>query len=473
MFLPPEYQFYFEIMAWCILAIGLTQDLIYLLELPAAWLEFRKHSHAEDTESAWQFLLSDTAPPISLIIPAYNEQATIVESVRSGLALKYPDLEIVVVNDGSKDETLQTLINAFQLKPVTRAHNLTIPHAPIHGVYGSKLYPRLLVIDKENGGGKANASNAGINFARNPLFCVIDADSLLEGEALLRAVRPFLEEPKQMIAVGGTIRILNGCLIRAGQIKEVRLPTHFLPLVQNMEYIRAFLMARLAWSYWGMLGIISGAFGIFRRDIALEAGGYSINCIGEDYELVIKMHRAMREKQIPYAMRYVPEPVCWTEGPETLETLGNQRKRWQRGALQVFFKHRRMLLNPRYGKIGMLALVHSLIVDVIGPFAEFLGYIIIPILWAMGVLNMEFMLAYIAVFFGFGIFISICTLSLEEMQLMRVPRTRDLLRLAGVAVIENFGYRQLNNIWRVIGWLDFLRGKKGWGQMTRKGFGAA
>lgn len=468
-----EYYPIFEMIAWGILFTGLTQDAIYLLELPAAWMEFKKHSHAEDTESAWQFLLSEAIPPISLIIPAYNEQATIVESVRSGLALKYPDLEIVVVNDGSKDDTLPTLIQAFQLRPVTRAHDLVVPHAPVRGVYSSKLYPRLLVVDKENGGGKANASNAGINFARNELFCVIDADSLLEGEALLRAVRPFLEDPQKMIAVGGTIRILNGCVIRAGQIKEVRLPSHFLPLVQNMEYIRAFLMARLAWSYWGMLGIISGAFGIFRRDIALDAGGYSINCIGEDYELVIKMHRAMREKQLPYAMRYVPEPVCWTEGPETTAMLGNQRKRWQRGALQVFFKHRKMLLNPKYGRIGMLAFLHSLIVDVIGPFAEVAGYILIPALWLLGVLDGNFVLAYIAVFFGFGIFISLCTLALEEMQLMRVPRARDLLKLAGVAVIENFGYRQLNNIWRMIGWWEFLCRKKGWGQMTRKGFGVA
>jgi cellulose synthase/poly-beta-1,6-N-acetylglucosamine synthase-like glycosyltransferase len=279
-----------------------------------------------------------------------------------------------------------------------------------------------------------------------------------------------MEDPRHMMAVGGTIRILNGCTVKNGQVTVVGLPGNFLALVQYMEYIRAFLMARLAWSRWGMLSIISGAFGIFRRNLAVDVGGFSRNTVGEDYELVIKMHRHLREQGKTYSMRYVPEPVCWTEAPDNLSILSRQRRRWQRGALEVFFKHRDLLLNPKYGRIGMLGFSHNFLVDVLGPIAEAMGYMLIPLLWWQGALNGEFMLAFIAVFFGFGVFVSVCTLILEEMELKRVTTGRELALLTGAAVLENFGYRQLNNLWRVAGWVEFLRKKKGWGDMKRRGF---
>ena len=437
-----EHQGFFHALGWFVLSVGLIQNLVYAIQLPAAWAELRQHSQAEDSESAWQLLISDVAMAISIIVPAYNEEATIAENVRSMLSLRYPDMEIIIVNDGSSDRTLQVLVEAFQLKPVVRAHELAVAHAPIRGLYGSPLYQRLLVIDKENGKGKADASNAGINLSRNPLFCVVDADSLLEVESLLSSVRPFMEDPKNMVAVGGTIRVLNGSTVKNGQIVEVALPQRFLPLVQYMEYLRAFLMSRLAWSRWGMLSIVSGAFGIFRRSITIEVGGFSHNTVGEDYDLVIKMHRHMREQKRPYAMRYVPEPVCWTEAPETLAMLGNQRKRWQRGALEVFFKHRKMLLNPRYGKIGMLGFTNNLIIDVLGPLVEVIGYVLIPLFWLIGALSVDFMLAYTALYFVFGVFISVCGLILEEMELRRVPRASDLALLAFIAVIENLAIRE-------------------------------
>lgn len=459
-----------KVLSWFILGVGMVQNIIYALQLPAAWRELNDHTQQEDTETAWQMLVSDVAMPISLIVPAYNEETTIVESVRSLLALRYSDMEVTVVNDGSKDRTLQVLIEAFKLKPVIRAYEEAVPHAPIRQLYGSPHFPKLVVVDKENGKGKADATNAGINVSRNPLFCVVDADSLLEVESLLTSVRPFMEEPKKMMAVGGTIRVLNGCTVKGGQVLQADLPQRFLPLVQYMEYMRAFLMARLAWSRWGMLSIVSGAFGIFRRSVTIEVGGFSHGTVGEDYELVIKIHRHLREQGRDYHMRYVPEPVCWTEAPETLKVLGAQRKRWQRGALEVFFKHRDMLLNRRYGKIGTLGFTHNFLVDVLGPMAEVAGYLLIPFFWLTGALNPAFIWAYIAVFFLFGVCISVCSLILEEMALKRVPRTTDLLKLALVAVVENFGYRQINNIWRIIGWWEFLRKKEGWGEMTRKGF---
>ena len=463
---------FFTGLSWSILILGLIQNIVYALQLPAAFIELRRHSQAEDTESAWQLLLSDVAIPISLLVPAYNEEQTIVENVRSILSLKYPDFEVLVVNDGSKDKTLDVLIEAFSLRPITRAHKLWVRHQPVKGVYGSSVYPNLFVIDKVNGKGKADASNAALTFARHPLFCVVDADSLLEGEALLRSLRPFMEDAK-MIAVGGTIRVLNGCVVKSGQVEDVRLPRNFYPLIQSLEYIRAVLMSRLAWSHWGMLSIISGAFGIFNRGLSVDVGGFSADTVGEDYELVIKLHRKMMEDKRPYSMRYVPEPVCWTEAPDSFKMLGNQRKRWQRGALEVFFKHKDMLFRPRYGKMGMFALPHNFIVDVLGPLAEAVGYILIPIFWMTGVLNTDFILAFMAMFFLFGVFISVSSLVLEEMELRRVPHARDLAILAGVAVIENFGYRQMNNIWRIIGWWQYLRKNNQWGEMTRTGFSHA
>ena len=459
----------FQILAWAILAVGLVQNFVYIIQLPSAWLELREHSQAEDTESAWHLLISNVATPITLIVPAYNEAATIVENVRAMLSLRYPEMEIIVVNDGSKDGTLQVLLDTFNLKPVVRAYHMAVAHAPIRQVYASPLYSRLIVVDKENGG-KANASNAGINMSRNPLFCVVDADSLLEVESLLSSVRPFMEDPEKMIAVGGTVRVLNGCAVKGGQVITVGLPKNFLSLIQYMEYIRAFLMARLAWSRWGMLTIISGAFGIFRRDIAVEVGGFSHDTVGEDYDLVIKMHRHMCDQGRPYAMRYVPEPVCWTEAPETMRVFGNQRKRWQRGALEVFFKHKDMMFNKKYGMLGLFGFPHNLVVDVLGPIAECLGYFLLPFLWFAGVLDTDFMLAYTALLFLMGVFISISSLILEEMELRRVENWRDLVLLAFVAILENFGYRQINSWWRLVGWWEFVRKKKSWGEMTRKGF---
>ncbi|MFA5041014.1 MAG: glycosyltransferase [Bdellovibrionales bacterium] len=455
--------------SWVILITGVLQNAIYMVQLPVAWKELRKQSQAGDMESDWQLLISNVTLPISLIIPAHNEESCIVQSVQSMLALEYPDFEVIVVNDGSADRTLSILAKAFSLKLTQRAWNPVVPHKPVKGVYRSEIYTNLIVVDKESGGSKADASNAGINFSRNPLFCVVDADSILETKALLRSVRPFLEDPRHMVAVGGTIRILNGCEIQNGQVIRVGLPKNFLALVQVVEYIRAFLMGRLAWSRWGLLSIISGAFGIFKRSVAVEVGGYSLGTVGEDYELIIKMHRYLIENKRSYSMRYVPEPVCWTEGPETLKALSSQRKRWQRGALEVFFKHVRMFLNFRYGRMGTLALPYSFLVDVFSPIAEVLGYLLVPLFWWAGVLNTHFMLAFIATFFIFGVFISVGSLVLEEMELQRFPRARDLAIIGLVAVVENFGYRQLCNFWRVAGYYQFLRKTKGWGSLERKG----
>lgn len=458
-----------EPIAILVIAAGLLQNTVYLLQLALAGLFILRHPPVGRINTLWN-VYSDVSPPIALLVPAYNEQETIVENVNSLLSLQYPIFEVLVINDGSADETLKRLIDTFGLEPVERAHDLATPHQPIRGLYASRRLPQLLVVDKENGG-KSDALNAGINMARAPLFCAVDADSLLEADSLMRAVQPFIEDPQYTVAVGGTVRIANGCRIRAGRVVQVGLPTRWLPLFQTVEYLRAFHMARLAWSEIGALTIVSGAFGIFRRRVAMDVGGYSRSTVGEDMEIIVRIHRHMRETRQPYRVKFIPDPVCWTEAPERLRILARQRIRWQRGSLETFFTHLRMLFNPRYGRVGLMGFGNILLVDVLGPTLEILGYLLIPLFWALGVLNVDYLLAFLALTFTFGVFISVSSLILEELHTRQFPKKRDLLILTVTAVLENFGYRQLNNFWRAVGLIRFLRGQKGgWGQMTRTGF---
>ena len=451
-----------------IIVIGLTQNIIALFQLFVAGKALKEKSESENSELLWQ-QRAPSAPPISLIAPAYNESASIVESTKSMLNIHYPHCEVVIVNDGSKDDTLEKLKKHFSLRKSSRDFDSLVPHKPIIQIYQSRTHPNLVIIDKENGG-KADALNAGINVSRSPLFCSVDADSMLDADALLHAVQPFLTKPDSVIAVGGTIRVANGCKVRGGKVLSVGLSKKLLPMLQTVEYTRAFLIARVAMSRMGVMTLISGAFGIFRRQAAIAAGGYNTDTVGEDYELVMRMHRYHLDRKLKYEVVFVAEPVCWTEVPETLAVLGRQRRRWQRGSLETFFRHWQMLCDPRYGKVGKIGMPLSLLIDVFGPIVEVIGYFLVPILWLSGMLNFDFMLAFLGLTFVFGIFISAGSLALEEISLHRIPKAKDLLRLIVGILIENFGYRQLNNIWRVQGWWEFLRKKKSWGEMTRTGF---
>lgn len=464
----PWVHFFATWLVGIIIVIGVAQNLVAFVQLLVASRSMPRQDEFDDSEMRWH-QRAPTAPPISLVAPAHNEAGTVVESTRSMLELNYPHYEVVVVNDGSTDETLSILQREFALRPSGRPFEAVVQHKPIRQIYQSGIYDNLIVVDKENGG-KADALNAGINVSRSPLFCAVDADSMLESEALLYAVYPFLIEPDKVIAVGGTIRAANGCRVRGGKVVEVRVPERLLPLLQTVEYIRAFLIARMAMSRMGVLTLISGAFGIFSRNAAIAVGGYDTDTVGEDYELVLRMHRYHIERGIEYEVRSVAEPVCWTEVPERLASLASQRRRWQRGGLETFFRHRRMFLNPAYGALGMIGMSFSFLVDVLGPLAEVLGYILVPVFYFSGVLDVRYALAFVALTFVFGVFISAGSLALEEVSLHRHPRVRDLWLLGLGILVENFGYRQLNNLWRIQGWWEFLRRKKGWGKMVRRGF---
>jgi len=443
-------------------------NLIYLLTSIVAFRSLRRYVKSLKALEIEDLLTSAGAPPITLIAPAYNEEATCVEATKSLSLLKYPQYEILVVNDGSSDQTLQRLIDAFQLLPANRQPVANIATAPIRRVYRSQRLPNLWVIDKENGG-KADALNVGINYCRTPLFCAIDADSLLEREALIRVVRPFLEDART-VAAGGIIRIVNGCEVSAGGVTKVRLPGNLLAQFQVLEYLRAFMAGRMGWDALGLTLIISGAFGVFRRSVVVDVGGYATDTVGEDMELVVRLHRHCREKRLPYRVSYVADPIAWTECPEKVRVLGRQRDRWQRGLYETVTRHRGMLLNPRYGRIGLVAFPYFFFLEMLGPLIEFFGYLSFILAVVLGRASGPYIVVFLMAAFVFGVVLSVAAVALEELSFHRYPRLTDLFRLFGLAVLENFGYRQLTSYWRIRGFFSGLRGVKGWGKMERKGF---
>ncbi|MBY0563606.1 MAG: glycosyltransferase family 2 protein [Hyphomonadaceae bacterium] len=460
-----------ETVAAIVIGVGLLQNLVYLLQLAIAQRTLSVEPPEPRVRTLWRRSAAN-APPIALLAPAYNEAATIENSTRSLLALNYPDFEVIIINDGSTDDTMGVLKRAFALQLIERTHDTQLQHQPIEAIYRSAISDRLVVVDKVNGG-KADALNAGLNMARAPIVCSIDADSMLEPDALLRAVQPFVEDPQAVVATGGTVRIANGCVIKDGRVVRIGVPRNFWALLQSIEYLRAFLLARLAWSKVGALTIVSGAFGLFRRSVLIEIGGYKRDTVGEDMELVVRLHRHFRERGRAYRIAFVPEPVCWTEAPETLKVLARQRARWHRGALETFVTHRRMFLNPQYGRAGMLGMGQVFLFDVLGPVVEVAGFVLVPLMWALGILSLDYLLAFLAVTFALGVAVSVGSLAIEEAELRRYPKSSDLAALAVAAVVENFGYRQLNSLWRLRGLWEWARGVKSWGEMSRRGFQAS
>lgn len=446
-------------------------NAFYLWTSLIAFRALRRYAARLKTLDLEDLLTTAGAPPITLVATAYNESATCVESVRSLLTLAYADFEVLVVNDGSTDDTLAKLTAAFELEVAPRAPTASLATRPVRGAYQSTRHPNLWVIDKENGR-KADALNAGLNHCRTPLFCAIDADSLLERDALTRVVRPFLEDATT-IAAGGIIRIVNGCTVRAGTVTDVRLPRSWLARFQVIEYLRAFLAGRMGWSAMRAMLIISGAFGLFRRQIVVDAGGYAHDTVGEDMELVVRLHRHCREHGIPYRIEFVPDPVAWTEAPETMRDLGRQRDRWQRGLTEVLMRHRHLLLNPRYGLLGLLAFPYFFFLEMLGAAVEVGGYITFVVAVAAGHANAPYIAAFLLLAFALGIALSVAAVGLEELSFRRYRRLRDVLALFGLALIEGLGYRQLCTFWRVRGLWSAARGRTGWGAMTRKGFATA
>jgi len=410
------------------------------------------------------------APPfVSIVVPAHNEALTIVDSIRALLALEYEAREIVVVNDGSKDDTLATLKQAFELVEAPVAFEQPLKSAPLRGVYRSLVEPALVVIDKINGGSKADAVNAGINAAAGGLVLVIDADTMLEPDALSRAAMPFLESP-DTVAVGGYVAIANGCRIEHSRVTDVGMPRSWLARFQIVEYMRSFLLFRLACASGNGVALISGAFGLFRRDALINVGGYDGTAIGEDMDLTLRLQAYYRERKQPIRIAHVPLPVCWTQAPDDAQSLRAQRCRWRRGLLQVLWRHRRMIGNPRYGIIGMGVLPYITIFEGLGPLIELLGYVVTTVAFFLGMLNWQHYRVMLAASILFGAATTLVSVFLSDVSTRKYLRLRDLGLIVASAVLEHAGYRQLNTWWGWVGTVQAMTGKGGWGPMTRKAF---
>ena len=410
----------------------------------------------------------DRLPFVSVIVPAYNEAFTIVDSVRSFLALDYTPREVVVVNDGSSDDSLRRLTQAFQLLPVPMAFHPLLHTEPVRGMFRSIREPGLVVIDKQNGGSKADALNAGINAASGELVLTIDADTVIEADALNRAVLPFLEDA-ETVAVGGNVGVLNGCRLEKGRVADVRLPDSWLARFQVVEYMRSFLLHRAARGSLNALSLIAGAFGLFRRDAVIAVGGFDRTAIGEDMDLTIRLQRHYRGRQ-PFKIAFDPFPLCSTQVPEDRASLRAQRCRWRRGLLQVLWRHRVMIANPRFGLLGAGVLPYIVIFDGLGPLLEITGLLILTVAAVLGLVYWQHYFLLIGISLLFGVAVTLFAVLLSDMATGRYLTGRDLRLLVAAALLENLGYRQLNSWWGCVATAQFVRGQHGWGVIKRQVF---
>lgn len=432
-----------------------------------------------------EWFLDPNTRGVSVLMPAYNESATIVQSVSAMTSLRYPNLEVVVVDDGSTDDTAEKMIAEFEMVQVPLVPGGSIPtKGEVLSTWVSRRGSHNLALVMKANGGKADALNAGINHSRKELVCMVDADSLLDPQALLNVARPFADDPGRTVASGGVVRVANGSRVERGRVTNLRMPRRWLARIQVVEYLRAFLIGRAGWSRLGGLLIISGAFGLFRKDILLEVGGMATDCIGEDAELVVRIHRHLGDRGTDGQVVFVPEPVAWTEVPEDRRTLRKQRRRWHRGLTEIFLRHRGMLLRPKYGVIGMVTMPWFLFFELLSPVIEVLGLMYFLLLLAcfgverwvnpdLDLVNPPIVVILLTASLLFAMFVTLVALLAEEVSFRRYRGIPDLFRAMYAAVEENFGYRQLHAFWRLGGIVEVLRkSRHDWGDMQRKGFGS-
>ena len=444
-------------------------NLGYLLMLGVALKTSAAHLRQLESIPLDWIRRSPMVPPVTILVPAHNEETSICTAVRNLLDLDYPELEVIVINDGSSDGTLQIMQREFRLRLVRTVYIPQVISAPVRGLYRSDIDPRLVIVDKESVGSKADAVNAGLNAAASPYVCIVDADSVLERDALLRIMVPVLADPERVVSVGGIVRVLNGSEVEGGRMRRVRLPRKSIEVIQVVEYLRAFLIGREAWAQGNMLMIISGAFGVFRTDLVRAVGGYRSGSIGEDFDLVARLHRHLREEGADYRIEFVPDPVCWTEVPSDMRSLARQRARWQKGLLDVLWPNRDMLFRPRYGTIGSLALPYLWLFELLAPVIELGGFVTIILAACFGVLSQSFLLQFVIFGYAFATVISIGSVLQEELTYKRYNDWQDVARLVSYCFLEHFPYRQLHMIWRLQGLWQYLRGDLAWRPLKRQG----
>jgi cellulose synthase/poly-beta-1,6-N-acetylglucosamine synthase-like glycosyltransferase len=452
---------------WAVLVYFCLVNLSQAALLASAAFELREHNR-EARGPTQRLVSTPLIPRVTVLVPAHNEEAVIVQTVTSALALDYPDLEVVVVNDGSTDNTLGSLIQRYELRPEPRPAPRALSTAPVRAVYASAIHPGLIVIDKTNGG-KADALNAAISYATGSLVCSIDADTVIEPDALDLLVRPFINND-ETIAAGGTVRVANGCELRHARVVDRRAPRNWLAAIQAIEYPRAFLFGRLGWNRLGGNVIISGAFGLFDRDLILRAGGYAEDTVGEDMELVLRLRRVAYEEGRRHRVFFLPNPVAWTEAPETVRTLARQRNRWHRGLADVLWRHRRVIGRPKYGVMGTVVLPYYFLLELLAPVVEALALTALVVGLVIGAIDVEFALLFALLAYGFGLLLSMAALAMEDRAEAIPLRLGDRLRQIRWILVEQFGYRQATVVWRLWGLTGLLRKDQRWGSQTRRGF---
>ncbi len=452
---------------------------IYIFTAMLAVLELSKYINRNRRFDFNAMLSYECLPSITVVAPAYNEERTIIQNISGLLSLKYPDFEIIVVNDGSKDDSLAKVIAHFDLVPSNQYYEMKIPTAEVRAIYKSRnnAFNHLTVVDKENGG-KSDALNTGLNLARNELFLALDVDCIVESDALLRMVKPFLEESeRECIATGSVIRVANSCEIVNGQLKKVRYPSNLWAKFQVLEYFRAFTLGRMAWKKLNGLLIISGAFGLFNRERALAVGGYDVDTVGEDLEIVLRMRKHMHDvEKKKYYVSFIPDPICWTEVPESLRILSRQRKRWTRGAIETIRKHKNVFFNPRYGITGMVSFPNLVLFEWLAPIIQFVGFVYVTFMTIFGLLNVQTFLILLLFVISFALMYSFFGVFYEAYTYNKYKGTGYLLKAFFVALFEILIYQPLNVYFAIMGNYEaFLRKKtkNKWGEMTRKGFQAS
>lgn len=474
------------VLGWLFVGYSVLVNSSFLGLLVLAVVDFHSYLRRADFAAYDESFAEPLVPGVSVLMPAYNESAGIVAAVQAMTAMRYPDFEVVVVDDGSTDDTVEVLCGAFDMVEVPIVVPPDIPaRGKLTGTYLSRRGSHnVLLVCKENGG-KADALNVGINAARKQLVCMVDADSVLDPDALLHVSRPFADDPQRVVASGGVVRIANGCTIRSGRVVDVRMPGRWLPRIQVVEYLRAFMIGRTAWSRMGGLLIISGAFGVFRKETLRRLGGLSSDCIGEDAELVVRLHRHLGDERADGRVVFVSEPVAWTEAPEGRPVLRRQRRRWHRGLTEILARHRAMMLRPRYGVVGLVSLPWFVVFELAAPFLELVSvaYLLLVFGWYgaeqlgwvhtdLVDLSMAWMLLVASLLYS--TVLTLGALLLEEFSYRRYRRVGDLFAAVVAALLENVGYRQLTAWWRICGSVEAWRNTAPhWGDMQRRGLGSA
>jgi cellulose synthase/poly-beta-1,6-N-acetylglucosamine synthase-like glycosyltransferase len=458
-----------EILRWLgyaaiVYFIAMQTYLVLLALLSGAAL--RRNHHLRRFGRVGEMLSSRTTPPISIVIPAYNEEAGIVDAVRSMSIVKYPRFEIVVTNDGSKDATLESLVDAFHLEKVKIPYRPDLESMPVRAIYRGRSGVDITVIDKENGG-RADALNAGINAARYPYVMCTDADVVLDPECLVNSMQRVVEDRERTVGVGGNVRPLNGSRVELGHLIEASVPRKLIPRMQILEYVRTFLSSRPGWSWMNALPNVSGAFGIWKRSVLVAVGGFTRGHLGEDMDVTMRIHRYHLERGLPYRIVYEPSAVIWTEVPDTVRVLRRQRIRWHRGLMTSIKDFMSLTFNPRYRQLGLISWGGFFLFEYLAPMIEFVGWFVVPTAWLLGILNTTSLFWMVLVAFGMGLMNSLLALLLDE-SYGYFNSAADTSRLVVMAVIENFGLRQMTVLWRIRAMIGG-RGTQAWGNMERRG----